>query len=266
MKQTVSAPVRRALLWKEWREQRWRGILSVIVLATLAGGLIRAQILTLPEATVLVFVPASIILAIFLAMGTVATEREDGTWPFLRSQPVSAAVILRAKWRMSAAILIASFLIAAFAAYWAARSRGLFDLPPPPARYVTQPGFGYFGGGRNALLWTIGVCLAGSLALHAVLVAVLSRARSELHAGIGGILVTIVAIAWLLQGAAGSVLLPGGEAPWQRVFRVTYTLSPLSPLASYDGPSVIAIAAIAAAIAWVVCSVTWIDRFAGERR
>lgn len=257
--------IRRALLWKEWREQRWRAALSIIVLTTLAGSLIRAQLLTLPEATVLVFVPASVLLAIFLSMGLVATEREDGTWPFLASQPVSRATVLRVKWRVGAGILAASFVTAAFVGFWAARSRGLFDLPPPPSEIAQRYGAEYFWIGARSFLWRVGVCFAAGLAFHALLSAVLARARAEMHAGIGGLLLFVVALAWSLQREAASIDLPGGEAAWQRVLRVTYVLSPLSPLSSIDGPTAMAWVSLAVAAAWVALSLRLMDRIVGER-
>lgn len=265
MMATSSHNLRRALLWKEWREQRWRGVLSAIVLMTLAGGLIRAQILSLPEASVLVFVPASILLAVFLSMGTVATEREDNTWDFLVAQPVSRKMLLRAKWQVSAAILLGSFLLATLTALLAAISRGLFILAAPPGVLIDESGFASYSDAAFRLLWGIGACLAASLAFHAVLVALLARARTELHAGIGGILLTVVAVAWMLQHASGSTPLPGGEAFWQPITRVTFALSPLSPLYFCTEPGLFGLITLALAAAWVVCSVLWIDRFAEAR-
>ena len=123
-----------ALLWKEWREQRWRFVLSLLVLVVLSASLVRAQLVALPEAVLIVFGLVGLLLAIFLALGGIATEREDNTWPFLRARPVRAAELLQVKWFFGAASLVTSFVAAGLAAHAAAASRNLFDLPPPPAR------------------------------------------------------------------------------------------------------------------------------------
>jgi len=76
--------VRWALLGKEWREQRWRFFLGTLVLACLLGGMLRAQVVPPHEAAILIYWPVGIIMVIFLAMGSVATER----WSLALSSPI----------------------------------------------------------------------------------------------------------------------------------------------------------------------------------
>jgi hypothetical protein len=220
----------RALLWKEWREQRWRFVLGTLVLTTLAASLVRAQLATMPESVVLVFGPIGLLLAIFLAMGSVATERADGTWPFLRARPVGAASVLRIKWLVGAANLAAAFLIAGAAAYVAGWSRGLFDLPAPPADLGTPFTVVLPWGNSAAWLWTLVLLsLVSMLAWYTVLFLILTRARDELHAGLGGLLLTIACLAWLLQYPESKQ--PGGWDPAiQQVLWISSLLNPLSPL------------------------------------
>ncbi len=219
-----------ALLWKEWREQRWRLLLGAFVLATISASLVRAQLMMLSEAAITVFWPLGLLLAVFLAMGSVATERADGTWPFLCAQPIGRARVLRIKWLMGAIFLLVSLLAAGLAAYVAARSRGLFDLPlPPPGSFsYNMLRSGHLAG----WLWSVvGLSAVGLLGWYTTLFFILTRARSELHAGIGGLLLTVAAVAWVLQYWITKVEdLVGDDL--RRVLWVGGTLSPLSPLPS----------------------------------
>lgn len=220
-----------ALLWKEWREQGWRCVLGTLVLPTLSASLVRAQLVSMPEAVVLVFGPLGLILAIFLAMGSVATERADGTWRFLRAQPIAAARILRIKWLVGALNLILTFLIAGVAAYLAARSRGLFELARPPAELGPQFTGIVALGNSAAWLWTLVLlALVSMLAWYTVLFFVLTRARNELHAGLGGILLTLACLAWLLQYPT-SMELARWDSEVLHVFWIYALLNPLSPIA-----------------------------------
>lgn len=240
-------PMSRALLWKEWREQRWRGVLSVFVLTTLSASLVRAQLVTLPEAVLILFGPVGLLLAIFLAMGSVATERQDGTWAFLCAQPAGPARILRTKWMVGAVQLALAFLIAGLAAHLAAWSRGLYDLPLPPR----GAGWGLGLGNSVEALWRfVTTALVSMLAWYTVLFFILTRARNELHAGLGGLLLTIAALAWLLQYGVRrehDTVLSG-------VFWVSALLNPLSPLPFLLGESwpLTLLAPVVAMFLWIV--------------
>lgn len=262
--------INRALLWKEWREQRWRGVLSVLVLTTLSASLVRAQLVSLPEAVLLLFGPVGLLLAIFLAMGSVATERQDGTWDFLRAQPAGPASILRTKWLVGAVQLAVAFLIAGLAAHLAAWSRGLYDLPPPPG-VAGGPGWGLGLGNSAEALWRfVMTALVSMLAWYTVLFFILTRARNELHAGLGGLLLTIVALAWLLQYVFARTLREEYNAVLTTVFWGGSVLNPLSPLPFLLGESWPAtlLAPGLALLLWLIATlwlVGWLER-AGRLR
>jgi hypothetical protein len=247
-----------ALLWKEWREQRWRCVLGTLVLTTLAASLVRAQLATMPESVVLVFGPIGLLLAIFLAMGSVATERADGTWPFLRARPVGAASVLRIKWLVGAANLAAAFLIAGAAAYMAAWSRGLFDLPPPPADLGPRFTGVLPCGNSAAWLWgLVLLSLTSMLAWYTVLFLVLTRARDELHAGLGGLLLTIACLAWLLQYPASKV--PSGWEPsFQKALWISALLNPLSPVVFLAEPPPYRLLAVGIALLFWTIGPLWL--------
>ncbi len=259
----------RALLWKELREQGWRFLLGALVLTSLSASLVRAQLVTIAEATMLVFGPLGLILTIFFAMGSVATERADGTWPFLVARPIRRATVLRVKWLAGAIGLVASFMIAAAAAHWAASSRHLFSLPPvPPEVRAVAPNM-VPEGNSAAWLWGIaGLSTVSMLAWYTTLFFLLTRARDELHAGLGGILLTLGAIAWALQylfsGAAGFY------HDWpsvQRVFWVSSLLNPISPLVfSFDSHIAQALALAWALLFWTAGPVWLVGRLESAGR
>jgi hypothetical protein len=255
----------RALLWKEWREQRWRGVLAVLVLTTLAASLIRAQLVMLPEALLLIFGPVGLLLAVLLAMGSVATERQDGTWPFLRARPVGPAHLLRAKWFIGAAQLAAALLLAGVAAHLAAASRGLFDLPAPPAEVAASfPRTPIIQNDSPAALWGIvGLALTGLIAWYTVLFLILTRARNELHAGIGGLLLTIVVLAWLVQYPLSSSVEVSDPAT-RKVLWTSALLNPLCPLAFTFEPWPRLLLAPLVSLLWIAVPLWLIGRL--ERR
>src|SRR5580704_10557154 len=118
-----------ALLLKEWQEQRWRFFLGTTVLSGLLAGLLRAQIIPNGEAVLLIYGPVGLVMVVFLAMGSVASERADRTWEFLTVQPVSSAQLLRAKWLMGLALLAGMIAIATTAGMIAMASRGFRRWP-----------------------------------------------------------------------------------------------------------------------------------------
>src|ERR1035437_885912 len=119
----------RGLLRKEWQEQRWRFFLGTTVLSGLLAGLLRAQIIPNGEAALLIYGPVGLVMVVFLAMGSVASERADRTWEFLTVQPVSRARLLRAKWAMGLAQLTGMMVIATLAGSVAMASRGFRRMP-----------------------------------------------------------------------------------------------------------------------------------------
>jgi hypothetical protein len=87
----------KALLWKEWREQRWRVALATVWLLGMTAIGLKTRIL--PDAAILVLVwgPAAVILPVFLGIGLFASERRAGTLSYLTVHPVRRGQILAAK-------------------------------------------------------------------------------------------------------------------------------------------------------------------------
>ena len=187
----------RSLVWKEWREQRWRLALGALVLTVLSASLVRAQLVTTAEAVAIIFGPLGLVLSIFVSMGAVPPERAAGTWHFLTVQPVPLSRLLIVKWAVGAASLLLALMLAGAAAYVAAASRGAFDLPPTPV--IHRLGGMHTGDTAGLLLSMVGSACAAFLAFYSLLFAAMLKARNELHAGLAGILLTIVVIAWAAQ-------------------------------------------------------------------
>jgi hypothetical protein len=96
----------KALLWKEWQQQRWKLAFGCVLLAGYT--MIGVQTRLLPDIAVIVssIFLGSIVLPIFVSMGLVAAERSDGTLRGLLALPVKARTIFAVKVAMGAAACI----------------------------------------------------------------------------------------------------------------------------------------------------------------
>lgn len=211
--------IRAVLLRKEWQEHRWRFMLATVVLSALLAGLLRANILPHTEATMLIYWPVGVILTVFLAMGTMAAERGQQTWPFLTAQPVPRSTILTAKWCFGLVQLGAMILIATgfgFLAMWSrgfygwrVRTAGADDVLRSALRgdaplwlVLNHPGI---------WLWYVAVVALVALSCwYTLLFMVFLRARNEYMAALAGILLNAVVHLWLLQNAGIGLV----SSPW----------------------------------------------------
>jgi ABC-type Na+ efflux pump permease subunit len=192
-----------ALLRKEWCEQRWRFFLATVVLAGLLAGLLRAQVVPSLEAEVLIYGPVGLILVIFLAAGPVAGERADRTWEFLVVQPVTRSDVILAKWAMGVLLLTGTMVISTMAGLVAMWSRGIrimpfvheFDARHSPEAFATWSTI-------HPALSLCAFAAVGTIALACWLTPLyllLTRARNEFAAALGGIFLTIAVLLWLTQ-------------------------------------------------------------------
>ncbi|RPJ34535.1 MAG: ABC transporter permease, partial [Planctomycetaceae bacterium] len=87
----------KALLWKEWHEQRWRVALATVWLLGMTAIGLKSRIE--PDITILIviWIPTATLLPTFAGMGVFASERKAGTLPYLMAQPINRSQILAAK-------------------------------------------------------------------------------------------------------------------------------------------------------------------------
>lgn len=88
----------RPLIWKEWREQRWKMAFGTIMLAFFTGTMLAAKTTTDQEIVVVVLFLGGLILSLYSAMGVFAPERAGGTTIFLASKPIAAWKVFICKW------------------------------------------------------------------------------------------------------------------------------------------------------------------------
>jgi hypothetical protein len=101
----------KALLWKEWQEQRWRVALATVWLLGMTAIGLKTRILSDDNILAMVWAPAVIVLPVFLGMGLFSAERKDGTLRHLLVQPVRRAQILIAKVIAGLLTCVTPFLI-----------------------------------------------------------------------------------------------------------------------------------------------------------
>lgn len=263
----------RSLVWKEWREQRWRFALSALVLTTLSASMVRAQLIPTAESVAIIFGPLGLVLSVFMSMGAVPPERSAGTWHFLITQPMSLGRIVIVKWAVGATGLVATLLLAGVVSYLVAMSRGLPATPPSYFAAVMSE----FAGAREVRMWnaTIPMILASPihflvsmvvsacvayLALYSLLFWAMLKARNELHAGLAGILLTIVILAWAAQFPLIDRVYQGDVA---KMAWVSSLANPLSPIMFQFEFSLVthALAIMSALLIWVGIPLrSWLHR------
>ena len=268
--------VLRALLRKEWAEQRWRFVLGAVVLSAMLAGLLRAQVIPYNESALFIFWVVGIPLTIFLAAGPVAGERSAGTWTFLLAQPVTRSNLLVAKWLVALGQLLGIIALAALAGGAAILSRGgsgsLTALADPGEEVFKHWQSVFDWATAHPVGWLFVVAAAAAVSLSCWLTGlcfVLARGRNEFAAGLGGILLTILLHAWLLVGIG--MIAGGGETALTWLPRplgvVVASLNPLAPLFMALSPELhrwFVPAVLVNLVVWIVLPVLAVRQFAGR--
>lgn len=195
----MNAAIWRSLLWKEWREHRWKLAALVVVVIGLHVWALDA---TEPEAahyaspfwaTLYLVVPIG---SVFLAISLAAGEQSQGTAPFLRSQPINLRWLAVIKLAVSVAMIVTTLSLAAAltralvatadALNWQSDESSLKSLDS--LRGLFETGGWFF----SALL--IGGAVSASLILWMAAPAV--NSKSEVRAGAIGLIVVVAS--WTL--------------------------------------------------------------------
>ena len=87
----------KALLWKEWQEQRWRVALATVWLLGMTAIGLKTRVLMDAMILGMIWLPTVTVLPTFIGMGLFASERKAGTLQYLMAQPVGCGPVLAAK-------------------------------------------------------------------------------------------------------------------------------------------------------------------------
>jgi hypothetical protein len=223
----------RAILQKEWNEQRLRLLFAALVSALAVWFVLRANFLGLTESLLVALCPIGLIAAPGLAIATLGLDRAQGTWVFVASLPVRPADVYRVKWSSGAFQLLALFLVAGGAAFLAAASRGMLDAVAIPERARRHMGGLHPEGNQTLWLALVVLSVAVSfLAWYTTLFFLLTRAQSETQAYAGAALLSAVMIIWMIHGLG--LLMDAQE--FSTIVSVSVLVHPLSPMLTLTDP------------------------------
>lgn len=90
------------LLWKEWREQRWKMAFGTVMLVFFTTAFLTTQIINSREGVLIINGLGGILLALYSAMGVFAPEDTQRTTLFLLAKPAPAWQVFLSKWLMGA--------------------------------------------------------------------------------------------------------------------------------------------------------------------
>ncbi|MCA9418339.1 MAG: hypothetical protein KC917_18840 [Candidatus Omnitrophica bacterium] len=100
----------RSLLWKEWREQRWKAAFGAVVLGAFAAIGLKTRIMPDGQVVFLAMVISASLFPMFVCIGLVAAEREESTLPYLLRLPSPNWAPLIAKISVAAFVLLLPIL------------------------------------------------------------------------------------------------------------------------------------------------------------
>jgi hypothetical protein len=86
------------VIWKEWRQQRWRMAFSTVMLVGIIGSTAAAHIVSASEVFVVLCLAGALLLPLYSAMGTFAPEQTARTFEFYATKTASPLRVFAAKW------------------------------------------------------------------------------------------------------------------------------------------------------------------------
>lgn len=96
-----------SLLWKEWREQRWKAAFGSVVLGAFAAIGLKTRIMPDGLVVALAFVLSTLLFPLFICIGLVAAEKEEKTLPVLLRLPAAGWIPLAVKVLVGSLVLLA---------------------------------------------------------------------------------------------------------------------------------------------------------------
>jgi len=137
----------RALLWKEWHEQRWKLAFGCVIMMGVTAIGLKTRMVPDEPIVMLSTILGAFILPILIGMGVIATERAEGTLPSLLALPVRPWRILAVKMTIGAIALAMPFIGSTAAACLIAGAREV-EISRILLSYAC--GFGF---GLTLLIW-----------------------------------------------------------------------------------------------------------------
>ena len=106
----------KAILWKEWREQRWKMVFGAVMLLFVEGVLFATQLTSEGEIVIVIWVFGGLLFALYSAMGVFAPEWMQRTTTFLGARPIQAWKVFLVKWlvgwlNFAVPLLLCSFIV-----------------------------------------------------------------------------------------------------------------------------------------------------------
>lgn len=224
-----------ALVWKEWREQRWRMGFGVALLATYTIIGLRTRVMPDEQLIAMTILIGGGIFPLMAAMALIAPERAEGTIVRLLTLPVPTWHVLAAKALVGGAVCAAPIIVSALLAALIAGDREM---------------------AWSELIEIYATALGLAVSMFTWLTAAGVRQPSEARAGLAAIGMVVV---WILIMVLSSLLpLPVFEGltqvEWVGVF------SPFGLMVLIDGADLPAVV-----IAIQVCMVTLVWLWAARR-
>ena len=90
----------KTILWKEWREQRWKLAFGSVMLLFFTGSLLASRVATDKEVVLVTWFFGGFVLAFYSAIGVFAPEQTNRTTTFLASKPLETWKVFACKWLM----------------------------------------------------------------------------------------------------------------------------------------------------------------------
>lgn len=140
----------RALIWKEWREQRWRLVFGcVLLMGTTAIGLRAHMIEDVAVLILATMILGGLFLPILAAIEAIGTNREEGSVPFIAALPARSRVVFSVK----ACVALATVLVPiAGALVVALAMAGGRDVTGTETVFIVSLGAWI---GSNLVIWTM---------------------------------------------------------------------------------------------------------------
>ena len=107
----------KSLLWKEWREQRWKLAFGCVLLGGGCLIALRARMLEDSASLAIALMVGMVLMTLIVSMGIVATDREQRNLPFQFGLPCSSALLFAVK--ITVGLIVSLFPLLCALALWA---------------------------------------------------------------------------------------------------------------------------------------------------